>query len=162
MWRSTRASRSRKRPPAVTVPIAVPTTADRWAVRPVGRGGRFDPLFTGGVTVVDKAVAGRSVRAWLHEPNVSSAKDSAGECVVGPGTCARRRLTTTAGAATDPETTTAGAVGRVPVIDPPRLSCMLYSTVELWPGDGDRTRAVRGRKSALVGRLGWVCPFRTS
>jgi lysophospholipase L1-like esterase len=68
------------------------TMADPRAVCPVGWGSRFDPLFTDDVTVVNKAVAGRSVQTWLYESNVGSGKDSAGECVVSPKVYAQRWL----------------------------------------------------------------------
>ncbi|MFJ8962370.1 SGNH/GDSL hydrolase family protein [Lentzea sp. NPDC102401] len=60
---------------------------------PVGWGSQFDPLFTGDVTVVNSAVAGRSIQTWLYESNVKSTKDSAGECVVSPRTFHQRWLT---------------------------------------------------------------------
>jgi lysophospholipase L1-like esterase len=49
---------------------------------PVGWGSQFGALFTSGVTVNNRAVAGRSIQTWLYEGNVTSAKDSAGECVL--------------------------------------------------------------------------------
>lgn len=49
---------------------------------PTGWGGRFDPLFTDDVTVVNSAIGGRSIQTWLHDPNVTSTMNSAGECVV--------------------------------------------------------------------------------
>jgi lysophospholipase L1-like esterase len=59
---------------------------------PVGWGSQFDPLFKDDVTVVNNAVAGRSVQTWLYESNVQSTKDSAGECVVSPRTFHQRWL----------------------------------------------------------------------
>jgi lysophospholipase L1-like esterase len=66
------------------------TMADPRSTCPVGWGSQFDPLFTDDVTVVNKAVAGRSIQTWLYESNVSGAKDSTGECVVSPATYAQR------------------------------------------------------------------------
>jgi lysophospholipase L1-like esterase len=57
---------------------------------PVGWGSQFDPLFDDTVTVVNNAVAGRSIQTWLYESNVTGAKDAAGECVVSPKTYAQR------------------------------------------------------------------------
>ena len=59
---------------------------------PVGWGSQFDALFTSDVTVVNSAVAGRSVQTWLYESNVKSTKDSTGECVVSPRTFHQRWL----------------------------------------------------------------------
>jgi lysophospholipase L1-like esterase len=47
---------------------------------PRGWGGRFGQLFNSGVTVINSAVGGRSVRTWLFD--VQSTKDSTGECVL--------------------------------------------------------------------------------
>ncbi|MDX8050713.1 hypothetical protein SK571_15090 [Lentzea sp. BCCO 10_0798] len=69
------------------------TMADPRTSCPVGWGSRFDPLFTGDVTVVNSAVAGRSIQTWLYESNVQSTKDAAGECVVSPRTFHQRWLT---------------------------------------------------------------------
>ncbi|MDX8035706.1 hypothetical protein SK803_36350 [Lentzea sp. BCCO 10_0856] len=66
------------------------TMADPRSSCPVGWGSQFDPLFTTDVTVVNNAVAGRSVQTWLYESNVKSTKDSAGECVVSPRTFHQR------------------------------------------------------------------------
>ncbi|GHG14613.1 MULTISPECIES: SGNH/GDSL hydrolase family protein [Amycolatopsis] len=68
------------------------TMSDPKSTCPVGWGSRFGRLFTGDVTVVNMAVAGRSVQTWLYESNVTSRKDSAGECVVSPKTYAQRWL----------------------------------------------------------------------
>jgi lysophospholipase L1-like esterase len=57
---------------------------------PVGWGSRFDPLFNDDVTVVNSAVGGRSIQTWLYDPNVTSTKNSAGECVVSPQTYSTR------------------------------------------------------------------------
>ncbi|WP_410643802.1 GDSL-type esterase/lipase family protein [Amycolatopsis sp. lyj-346] len=68
------------------------TMADPKSACPVGWGSRFDRLFTDDVTVVNNAVAGRSVQTWLYESNVTGAKDAAGECVVSPKAYAQRWL----------------------------------------------------------------------
>jgi lysophospholipase L1-like esterase len=66
------------------------TMANPRSACPVGWGSQFDPLFNDNVTVVNNAVSGRSIQTWLYEGNVSSAKDSTGECVVNPKTYAQR------------------------------------------------------------------------
>ncbi|MEV7099616.1 GDSL-type esterase/lipase family protein [Amycolatopsis sp. NPDC051045] len=68
------------------------TMADPKSACPVGWGSRFDGLFTDDVTVVNKAVSGRSVQTWLYESHVTGTKDAAGECVVSPKTYAQRWL----------------------------------------------------------------------
>jgi lysophospholipase L1-like esterase len=68
------------------------TMADPKSACPVGWGNRFDPLFTDDVTVVNKAVSGRSIQTWLYESHVTGSKDPAGECVVSPQTYAQRWL----------------------------------------------------------------------
>ncbi|MEU0877111.1 SGNH/GDSL hydrolase family protein [Lentzea sp. NPDC005914] len=69
------------------------TMADPKSGCPVGWGNQFDTLFKDDVTVVNNAVAGRSIQTWLYESNVKSTKDSAGECVVSPRTFHQRWLT---------------------------------------------------------------------
>ncbi|MCP2246105.1 GDSL-type esterase/lipase family protein [Lentzea aerocolonigenes] len=69
------------------------TMADPRSTCPVGWGSQFDALFKDDVTVVNAAVAGRSIQTWLYESNVQSTKDSAGECVVSPKTFHQRWLT---------------------------------------------------------------------
>jgi lysophospholipase L1-like esterase len=59
-------------------------------VCPVGWGSQFGALFTGDATVVNRAVGGRSIQTWLYDPNVTSAKNSAGECVINPNTYSAR------------------------------------------------------------------------
>jgi lysophospholipase L1-like esterase len=49
---------------------------------PCGWGSRFDQLFDADVTVVNRAVGGRSVGTWLYEGAVSTNKDASGECTV--------------------------------------------------------------------------------
>jgi lysophospholipase L1-like esterase len=58
-------------------------------VCPTGWGSQFQPLFNG-VTVNNRAVGGRSIQTWLYEGNVTSAKDSAGECVLSSTTYSSR------------------------------------------------------------------------
>src|SRR5690349_13300163 len=53
---------------------------------PVGWGSQFAPYFTSDVTVQNSAVGGRSIQTWLYEGNVTRTKNSAGECIVSPGT----------------------------------------------------------------------------
>jgi lysophospholipase L1-like esterase len=57
---------------------------------PIGWGREFDGLFNADVTVVNSAQGGRSIQTWLYDPNVTSAMDSAGECVVNPRTYSAR------------------------------------------------------------------------
>ena len=52
------------------------------AACPCGWGSRFDQLFDADVTVVNRAVGGRSVGTWLYEGAVSSTKDASGECTL--------------------------------------------------------------------------------
>ncbi|SED12925.1 Lysophospholipase L1 [Amycolatopsis tolypomycina] len=66
------------------------TMADPRSSCPVGWGNRFDALFTDQVSVVNKAVSGRSIQTWLYESNVTGTKNSAGECVVSPNAFAQR------------------------------------------------------------------------
>ncbi|GIE88704.1 SGNH/GDSL hydrolase family protein [Actinoplanes regularis] len=49
---------------------------------PIGWGSQFAPYFTTDVTVQNSAVGGRSIQTWLYEGNVTSTKNSAGECVL--------------------------------------------------------------------------------
>jgi lysophospholipase L1-like esterase len=53
---------------------------------PVGWGSQFAAYFNADVTVQNSAVGGRSVQTWLYEGNVTTTKNSAGECVVSPAT----------------------------------------------------------------------------
>jgi lysophospholipase L1-like esterase len=59
-------------------------------VCPVGWGSQFGALLTSDATVINRAVGGRSIQTWLYDPNVTSAKNSAGECVVNPATYSAR------------------------------------------------------------------------
>ncbi|MET8282735.1 cellulose binding domain-containing protein [Micromonospora sp. NPDC005174] len=49
---------------------------------PIGWGSQFAPSFTSAVTVQNSAVGGRSIQTWLYEGNVTSTKNSAGECTL--------------------------------------------------------------------------------
>ncbi|HEY3594266.1 MAG TPA: hypothetical protein VGL13_10330 [Polyangiaceae bacterium] len=67
--------------PNVTVWIAGDSTvATGTAPCPIGWGGQFKPYFNNRVTIVNSAVAGRSVRTWLY--NVETTMDATGECVL--------------------------------------------------------------------------------
>jgi lysophospholipase L1-like esterase len=75
----------------VTVWLAGDSTmANPGATCPVGWGSQFGALFDAGVTVNNRAVAGRSIQTWLYEGNVTTVKDSSGECVVSPATYSTR------------------------------------------------------------------------
>jgi lysophospholipase L1-like esterase len=56
------------------------TVATGSAPCPIGWGGQFKPYFGDRVTVVNSAVAGRSVRTWLY--NVQTVMDVTGECAL--------------------------------------------------------------------------------
>lgn len=49
---------------------------------PIGWGSQFASYLTSNVTVQNSAVGGRSIQTWLYEGNVTSTKNSAGECVL--------------------------------------------------------------------------------
>jgi lysophospholipase L1-like esterase len=67
--------------PNVTIWIAGDSTvATGGPSCPFGWGGQFAPLFDNRVTVVNSAVAGRSIRTWLYD--VSDTMDSSGECIL--------------------------------------------------------------------------------
>jgi lysophospholipase L1-like esterase len=77
--------------PPVTLWLAGDSTmANPSASCPVGWGSQFGALFTAGVTVNNRAVAGRSIQTWLYEGNVKSTKDASGECVISPTTFSSR------------------------------------------------------------------------
>ncbi|GAA3340506.1 hypothetical protein GCM10020358_28370 [Amorphoplanes nipponensis] len=77
--------------PKVTVWLAGDSTmANPQGACPVGWGSQFAPLFTGDVTVRNSAVGGRSIQTWLYEGNVTSTKNTAGECMVSPATYSSR------------------------------------------------------------------------
>jgi len=52
---------------------------------PAGWGQQFGQYFNSNVTVKNSAIGGRSIQTWLYDPNVTSRKNSAGECIIGPG-----------------------------------------------------------------------------
>jgi lysophospholipase L1-like esterase len=60
------------------------------AVCPAGWGNQFAQYFNGNVTVRNSAMGGRSIQTWLYDPNVTSTKNSAGECVITPNTFSSR------------------------------------------------------------------------
>jgi lysophospholipase L1-like esterase len=67
--------------PSITVWLAGDSTvADGSAPCPIGWGASFQTLFGSRATVVNDAIAGRSVRTWLY--SVQSTMDSTGECVL--------------------------------------------------------------------------------
>jgi len=67
----------------VTVWLAGDSTmANPGATCPVGWGSQFAALFNSSVTVNNRAVGGRSIQTWLYEGNVTSTKDSSGECAL--------------------------------------------------------------------------------
>jgi lysophospholipase L1-like esterase len=76
--------------PAVTVWMAGDSTMMNATTCPIGWGSQFDPLFNSDVTVVNSAVGARSIQTWLYDPNVTSTKNSAGECIVSPQTYSSR------------------------------------------------------------------------
>ena len=81
--------------PAATTPIKVwlagdSTMATSTTVCPFGWGGLFAPYFNSGVTVVNSAVAGRSIQTWLYDPNVTTTMGTSGECVISPMTYSTR------------------------------------------------------------------------
>lgn len=68
---------------ATTVWIAGDSTVQTCSgACPCGWGGEFDALFNDKVTVVNRAVGGRSIQTWLREPAVSDQKNGAGECTL--------------------------------------------------------------------------------
>jgi len=67
--------------PHITIWLAGDSTvATGGPACPIGWGGQFAPYFDNLVTVVNSAVAGRSVRTWLY--SVQSVMDATGECVL--------------------------------------------------------------------------------
>jgi lysophospholipase L1-like esterase len=80
-------------PPAqarVTIWMAGDSTMQNASTCPIGWGSQFAPNFNSNVTVVNSAVGGRSIQTWLYDPNVTTTKNSAGECVVSPATFSDR------------------------------------------------------------------------
>jgi lysophospholipase L1-like esterase len=66
------------------------TMANPSATCPVGWGSQFGALFKTGVTVNNRAVAGRSIQTWLYEGNVTGTIGSNGECVLSSTTYSTR------------------------------------------------------------------------
>ena len=60
---------------------ATPRFSMQWGV-PCGWGSRFAPLFKEQVTVVNRAVGGRSIQTWLYEAAVTTSLGSDGECTL--------------------------------------------------------------------------------
>lgn len=74
--------------PRITVWLAGDSTMaspSGGATCPAGWGQQFAQYFTSDVTVKNSAIGGRSIQTWLYDPNVTSRKNSAGECIIGPG-----------------------------------------------------------------------------
>jgi lysophospholipase L1-like esterase len=67
---------------AVRVWMAGDSTMMNASACPIGWGSQFAPYFTTDVTVNNSAVGGRSIQTWLYEGNVTSTKNSAGECAL--------------------------------------------------------------------------------
>ena len=57
---------------------------------PDGWGHQFAPYFNSNVTVRNSAIGGRSIQTWLYDRNVTSRKNSAGECIISPVAYASR------------------------------------------------------------------------
>jgi lysophospholipase L1-like esterase len=66
------------------------TMANPSGTCPVGWGSQFGALFSTGVTVNNRAVAGRSIQTWLYEGNVTGTKNSSGECALSASTYSTR------------------------------------------------------------------------
>src|SRR5690242_20059684 len=58
------------------------TMANPSSTCPVGWATEFDGQFHSNIVVNNLAVSGRSIQTWLYESGVTSAKNSAGECVL--------------------------------------------------------------------------------
>jgi lysophospholipase L1-like esterase len=90
---STSPSSSSPPQPRVTVWLAGDSTMappSGGAACPAGWGSQFAPYFNSNVTIRNSAIGGRSIQTWLYDPNVTSTKNSAGECVVNPVTYSER------------------------------------------------------------------------
>jgi lysophospholipase L1-like esterase len=66
------------------------TMANPGASCPVGWGTEFDSMFHSNIVVNNLAVSGRSIQTWLYEGNVTSTKNSAGECTLSSTTYSTR------------------------------------------------------------------------
>jgi lysophospholipase L1-like esterase len=80
---------------APTAPVKVWMAGDSTMMNssgacPVGWGSQFGPYFASNVTIANSAVGGRSIQTWLYDPNVTTTKNAAGECVVSPNTYSTR------------------------------------------------------------------------
>lgn len=77
--------------PKITIWLAGDSTVQNpQGVCPAGWGSQFAPYFTTDVTVQNRAVGGRSIQTWLYEGNVTTTKNSAGECIVSPNAYSTR------------------------------------------------------------------------
>jgi lysophospholipase L1-like esterase len=74
----------------IKVWMAGDSTMSNASTCPIGWGSQFAPFFNSDVTVVNSAMAGRSIQTWLYDPNVTSTMNSAGECVINPKTYSSR------------------------------------------------------------------------
>ena len=74
----------------VTIWMAGDSTMANASTCPIGWGSQFRSYFNSSVTVVNSAVAGRSIQTWLYDPNVTTTMNSAGECVISPATYSTR------------------------------------------------------------------------
>jgi lysophospholipase L1-like esterase len=80
---------------APTAPVKVWMAGDSTMMNssgacPVGWGSQFGPYFASNVTIANSAVGGRSIQTWLYDPNVTTTKNAAGECIVSPNTYSTR------------------------------------------------------------------------
>ncbi|WP_435205716.1 cellulose binding domain-containing protein [Micromonospora sp. bgisy143] len=69
-------------PAPITVWMAGDSTMMNASSCPIGWGSQFASYLTSNVTVRNSAVGGRSIQTWLYEGNVTTTKNSAGECVL--------------------------------------------------------------------------------
>ncbi|MEU8169972.1 cellulose binding domain-containing protein [Micromonospora sp. NPDC049004] len=77
------ATPSTSSPPApIRVWMAGDSTMMNASSCPIGWGSQFASYLTSNVTVQNSAVGGRSIQTWLYEGNVTSTKNSAGECTL--------------------------------------------------------------------------------
>jgi lysophospholipase L1-like esterase len=76
--------------PPIKIWMAGDSTMANASTCPIGWGSQFGALFTSAATVVNRAVAGRSIQTWLYDPNVTTTANSAGECVISPNTYSTR------------------------------------------------------------------------
>ncbi|MGC4816561.1 cellulose binding domain-containing protein [Micromonospora sp. DT63] len=77
------ATPSTSSPPApIRVWMAGDSTMMNASACPIGWGSQFASYLTSNVTVQNSAVGGRSIQTWLYEGNVTSTKNSAGECTL--------------------------------------------------------------------------------